>query len=113
MNDEFEDEFYAEIDWENPFDEIRSSEVEKIKLKFLNNGRKVQKEDDKGEEYTQFKFDCTRMDISNPADVVYTTSSKRLIEELAEHAPIAGKILSIVKSGTGFQTKYKVTEEKK
>lgn len=106
--EEFED---TEIDWENPFDEIRSSEVAEIVLEFQDNGKKVIKEDDKGEEYTQFKFDCIRMDISNPADVLYTTSSKRLIEEMGEHAPIKDKTLKIVKSGTGFQTKYKVTEE--
>ena len=113
MTDELDDVEFQEIDWENPFDDIRSSEIADIKLKFENNGRKAIREDDKGVEYTQFKFDVIRMDISNPSAVSYTTSSKRLIDEFAEHAPIKGKILQIVKSGTGFQTKYKVTEVKK
>ena len=108
--DEFDSLDAVDIDWENPFDEIRSSEVLEIDLLFLNNGIKVVKEDEKGDEYTQFRFKCVREDISKPSEVTYITSSKRLIEEIAMVAPIKDKHLTVVKSGTGFQTKYRVTE---
>lgn len=98
------------IDWESPFDEIRSSEVDTIALNFYDNGVKLLKEDDKGDLYTQFKFRCLRTDITNPKDIIYITSSKRLIDEIALFAPIKGKDLQIDKSGSGFQTRYKVTE---
>lgn len=109
MSEDWEDEGMA-IDWENPFDDIRSSEVDDIKLTFLDNGRKLTKLDEKDEEYTQYKFKCTRIDISNPADITYITSSKRLIEEISFVAPIKGKDIQILRTGTGFQTKYKVVE---
>ena len=64
----------------------------------------------KGEDYTQYIFKCVREDISNPTEITYTTSSKRLIEEMVDNAPVKGKTLKIVKSGTGFQTKYNVVE---
>ena len=106
---EYEDEGLA-IDWENPFSEIRSSEIADIKLTFLDNGRKLIKLDEKDEEYTQYKFKCMRIDISNPSEITYITSSKRLVEEIAFVAPIKDKDIQIIKSGTGFQTKYKVVE---
>ena len=106
---EWDDEGFA-IDWENPFDDIRSSEIDDIKLTFLDNGRKVIKQDEKGEDYTQYKFKCMRIDISNPAEVKYITSSKRLIEEISSVAPIKDKDIQIIRTGTGFQTKYKVKE---
>lgn len=109
---EWEDEGFA-IDWENPFDAIRSSEVEDIKLEMLDNGRKLTKQDQDGEDYTQYKFKCKRVDIKTPAEITYITSSKRLIEEIQFVAPIEGKTLQITKSGTGFQTQYKVKEVKK
>jgi hypothetical protein len=111
MEDEYLDEG-EEIDWENPFSEIRSSEITDITLTFNNNGKKVIKFDDKGEEYSQFKFDCVREDISNPSGVLFTTSSKRLVEDIALLAPIKGKKVQIIKTGSGFQTKYKVKELK-
>ena len=98
------------IDWENPFDDIRSSEVEDITLEFLDNGRKLLKEDDKGDVYTQFKWKCMRMDITNPAEIIYMTSSKKLIGELKLEAPVEGKTFNIKRSGTGFQTQYKVSK---
>ena len=98
------------IDWESPFDDIRSSEVDSIALHFNTNGVKLLKEDEKGDIYTQFKFQCTRTDITNPKEVIYITSSKRLIESIANYAPIEGKDLQIEKSGSGFQTRYTVTE---
>lgn len=106
---EWEDEG-MEIDWENPFDDIRSSELEDITFKFLDNGRKIIKEDDKGEEYTQFNFKVLRTDISNPAEIKYITSSKRLIEDIGGLAPIKGKEVQVTKTGSGFQTRYKVVE---
>lgn len=108
---EWDEDEGTEIDWENPFTEIRSSEVSEIILEFLDNGMKFQRVDEKGEEYTQYKFKCIRQDISNPAEVTYITSSKRLIEEIVSVAPIKGKTCKIVKTGTGFQTKYSVKEE--
>ena len=51
-----------------------------------------------------------RIDISNPSEITYITSSKRLIEEIAFVAPIKDKDIQIIKTGTGFQTKYKVVE---
>ena len=110
MSKDFWDEEGMAIDWENPFDDIRSSEVDSIDLEFLDNGKKVIKEDDKGENYTQFRFKAIRKDITNPAEITYITSSKRLIEEISEHAPIEGKTVNITKTGSGFQTKYKVKE---
>ena len=109
MSEDYEDEG-LEIDWENPFDDIRSSEVDDIKLTFLDNGRKVVKQDEKGSEYTQFRFKCMRIDISNPAEITYITSSKRLIDEITFVAPIKDKDVQILRTGTGFQTKYKVVE---
>ena len=106
---EWEDEGSA-IDWENPFDDIRSSEVESITFKFLDNGRKIVREDDKGEEYTQYNFKVLRTDISNPAEVKYITSSKKLIKSLELIAPFSDKEVEITKSGTGFQTQYTVKE---
>ena len=97
------------IDWENPFTEIRSSEIESIELDFNDNGRKLLKEDDKGDLYTQFKFKCTRLDMSNPAEIVYITSSKKLIKQLELLAPVKDKEIKIIKSGTGFQTMYVAT----
>ena len=76
----------------------------------MDNGRKLIKQDEKGEDYTQYKFKCIRIDISNPSEVTYITSSKRLIEEIAFVAPIKDKDIQIIKTGTGFQTKYKVVE---
>jgi len=101
----------VEIDWESPFNEIRSSEVDSIVLEFLDNGRLVVKEDDKGEEYSQYNFNCIRQDMANPKEMKYITSSKRLIEQFINFAPIEGKTLKITKSGSGFQTRYTVTEE--
>ncbi|MCP4648579.1 MAG: hypothetical protein GY853_00680 [PVC group bacterium] len=102
------EEYGVPIDWENPFDEIRSSEVDDITLEFLDNGVKVSKMDDKGNSYTQFKWSCMRMDISNPSEVLYLTSSKKLIAELRTEAPLVGRTFQILRSGTGFQTKYNV-----
>ena len=103
-------EEWEEIDWENPFDDIRSSEVSDITLEFLDNGIKVTKEDESGAEYKQYKFSCVRTAITNPSEVNYTTSSKRLIEAMVPFKPIKGKELRIVKTGTGFQTMYSITE---
>ena len=106
-----EEEVGEAIDWEAPFDDIRSSELTTpVQLEFLDNGYKIQKEDDKGELYTQFKWRVIRKDISNPREVLFLTSSKRLIEDMTLEAPMEGKILEISKSGTGFQTRYKVKE---
>ena len=104
------EEFGEPIDWENPFDEIRSSEVVDITLEFLDNGIKVSKVDDKGNDYTQYKWSCMRMDIDNPSEVIYMTSSKLLIKEFMLEAPLEGKTFDINRSGTGFQTKYKVKQ---
>ena len=106
---DWEDEGMS-IDWENPFDDIRSSEVDEITFKFLDNGRKIIREDDKGEEYTQFNFKVLRTDISNPAEVKYITSSKKLIKSLELIAPIKDKEVVINKTGSGFQTQYTVRE---
>lgn len=106
----YEDEEGSDIDWENPFYEIRSSEINEIDVEFLDNGKKVVKTDEKGEEYTQYRFKCVRTDIENPAEIVYITSSKRLIEAVQGIAPIKGKTVKIEKTGSGFQTKYKITE---
>jgi len=98
------------IDWENPYDEIRSSEITEIELTFLDNGRKILKEDDKGEMYTQFKFKCVREDISNPSEITFITSSRRLTDEIALIHPIKDKTVKITKTGTGFNTKYRLDE---
>ena len=98
------------IDWENPFSAIRSSEIESIELDFNDNGRKIMKEDEKGDIYEQFKFKCTRIDMTTPAEVIYITSSKKLIKQLEMLAPIKDKEIKIVKSGSGYQTQYIATE---
>ncbi len=108
---EFEEDMGVPIDWENPFDEIRSSELEDITLEFLENGRKLLKEDDKGDVYTQFKWKCMRVDISEPAEVVYMTSSKKLINQLKLEAPLESKTFNIKRMGTGFQTQYTVIKQ--
>ena len=109
---DFWDDAEAEdIDWEMPSDEIRSSEVDEIVLTFVDNGKKLRKMDDKGIEYNQFKFRGVREDISNPREITYITSSKRLVEdELSVLAPIEGKTVKITRTGSGFQTRYKAVE---
>lgn len=106
---EYEDE---EIDWENPFDEIRSAEINEITLMFLTNGVKRKLEDAKGKEYNQYRFRTQRLDIENPQEITFTTSSKTLIEEFQEEAPIKDKVAYITRSGSGVNTKYKVKWQK-
>jgi len=60
--------------------------------------------------YTQFSFKVLRTDISNPAEIKYITSSKRLIEDIQGIAPLEGKEVEVTRTGTGFQTRYKVEE---
>ena len=100
------------IDWENPFDYIRSSEVNEITLEFLDNGIKLKKLDENDEEYVLFVWKCIRKDITNPTEITYSTSSKRLIDGLTLEAPMKGKTLDIFKTGSGFQTQYKIKEVK-
>jgi len=111
---EFDDEEQGEdVDWECPYDEIRSSEVQNITVKFLDNGKKVTKMDDKEQPYTQYRFRVIKLDMTNPKEITYTTSSKRLIDEIALEAPIKDKSFEIIKTGTGFQTSYKLKDFKK
>ena len=77
MSEEFE-----EIDWENLYDDIRSSEVSDITLKFLDNGFKGKFEDENGDLYTKFMWSCIRTGISNPTEVNYSTSSRRLMDAM-------------------------------
>jgi len=105
-----EEEKEEPIDWENLYDEIKSSEVNEITLEFNTNGSKVRRKDDKGAYYNIFKFKGIRLDISNPSEVTYTTSSKRLMDELQDLKPLKGKKLHIVKKGSSFQTTYQVKE---
>lgn len=105
MSEEFE-----EIDWENIYDDIRSSEVSDITLEFLDNGFKGKFEDENGKPYTKYMWSCIRTGITNPTEVNYSTSSRRLMDAMELVAPVKGKELRIVKTGTAFQTMYTVTE---
>ena len=101
-----------DIDWENPFDDIRSSEVNEITIKFIDNGKRISREDDDGSPYTLFTFKCIRLDVSKKPEITYTTSSKRLIESLKLFTPLKGKSVKIIKQGSNFQTIYTVIEVK-
>ena len=103
-------EEWEAIDWENPFDEYRSSEVSDITLEFLDNGVKAKLEDEDGKLYTKYKWSCIRTQIENPTEIMYSTSSKRLIDAFELLKPVKGKELRIVKTGTGFGTMYSVSE---
>ena len=104
-----EEEQAEDIDWENLYDEIRSSEIQEIKLKFLDNGKKITQLDDKEQPYTQFRFNCSRLDTKKEYAITYITSSKRLMEALKTLKPLKGKSLKITKTGANFQTNYIVT----
>ena len=104
---EYEDEG-TPINWDNPFKQIRSSEADDITLRFLENGRVVQMEDEKGNTYDQFRWKCMRTDIPEEDEVEYMTSSKLLINDLKLEMPLKGNEFQIIRAGTGFQTKYKV-----
>ena len=93
-----EDLIEEPIDWESPFDSIRSAEINDVKLQFLDNGVKTRPLDEKGEEYTLFKFNCIRIDMKKPKEVSYSTSSKRLIEELMPLYPQKNKKFHITRS---------------
>jgi len=101
------------IDWENPFDVIRSAEIDgSITLFFKDNGTKNSRVDDKGKSYTQYSFECIRTDITNPAEILFTTSSSRLIDAMTAFAPIKEKELKVIRTGTGYGTQYSVEEVK-
>ena len=100
------------IDWDNPFDSIRSSELTEISLKFLDNGEFDEEEDEKTSEYYRvYKFDCIRLDVPKKNKILYTTSAKTLINALKTLMPIKGKSFKINKPSGNFPT-YTVIEIK-
>ena len=107
---EDEEEEGEPIDWEFPFDDIRSAEIDDITMEFMDEGVKLKKYDDKDQAYEQFKWHVVVKNIATPKEIVYRTSSKKLINDLQLEQPLEGKTLNINRTGTGFQTRYKVKE---
>jgi len=55
-------------------------------------------------------WDVSLMEAGKPAGTrVLSTTSRRLLRALAEHAPLREKKLTIVRRGDGMETEYRVT----
>ena len=103
------------MNYECPYDVVRSSERSEIIIKFLNNADDLIDEDPlTHEDYQYFEYDA--MFIGSKPDfnrkIKYKTSSKRLTNALMEHQPVKGKTFKIIKMGEKTQTFYTVAEIK-